>query len=112
VCTRILFIADGRNVADPATPAPLPGTAASRIQCEIGFLGSFDQMNRTLESFPGSRVLEGKDGLLLIELQGGPAEASSLLRAVLDAGIIVEHFDARGPDLEERYRRAFGERLS
>jgi len=28
---------------------------------------------------------------------------------LLAAGIVVLHFDARGPGLEERYRRAFSE---
>jgi len=111
MCTRILFIADGKNVAESA-PAPLTGTAPSRIQCEIGFHGSSKRLNQALAGFPGSRVLEIKDGFLVVELAGSAPEASSLLRAILDAGIIVEHFDARGPDLEERYRRAFGERSS
>ena len=112
MCTRILFIADGQNVREPAGPASLPGTAPVRIQCEIGFHGSPKRLNQALTGFPGSRVLEIKDGFLVVELAGSAAEASSLLRAILDAGIIVEHFDARGPNLEERYRRAFGERLS
>jgi len=112
MCTRILFIADGKNVTEPAAPTPLTGAAPSRIQCELGFQGSPERLNQALAGFPGSRVLESKDGFLVVELAGGAPEASFLLRAVLDAGIIVEHFDARGPGLEERYRRAFGERLS
>jgi len=111
MCTRILFIADGKNVAEPA-PTPLTGTAPSRIQCEIGFHGSPKLLNQALAGFPGSRVLEIKDGFLVVELAGGAAEASSLLRAIVNSGMVVEHFDARGPGLEERYRRAFGERLS
>jgi len=112
MCTRILFIADGKNVAEPAGPASSTGAASSRIQCEIGFHGSPKRLNQALAGFPGSRVLEIKDGFLVVELTGSAPEASSLLRAILDAGIIVDHFDARGPGLEERYRRAFGERLS
>jgi hypothetical protein len=42
-------------------------------------------------------------------LPGGSLEASAFLGTLLAAGITILHFDARGPGLEERYRRAFGE---
>src|SRR5215471_18222084 len=45
MCTRILFIADGKNVAEPAGPASSTGAASSRIQCEIGFYGSPKRLN-------------------------------------------------------------------
>ena len=112
MCTRILFIADGKNIAEPGAAALSGGAPSSRIQCEIGFQGSRELVNQALARFPGLRVLDSKDRFLAVDLPGSATEASSLLRAVLDAGIIVEHFDARGPDLEERYRRAFGERVS
>lgn len=112
MCTRILFIADGKNVPEPGTPALPEGIPEARIQCEIGFRGPLEAANQAVANIPGARVLERKDGFLLAEIPGGPAEASSLLRAILNTGLVVEHFDARGPGLEERYRRAFGERLS
>lgn len=112
MCTRILFIADGRNVSEPGSAALPVGTPGERIQCEIGFQGSVELANRAAENIPGARVLERKEGFLLVQIPGGPAEASTLLRAILNAGVVVEHFDARGPGLEQRYRRAFGERLS
>lgn len=111
MCTRILFIADGKNVSEPGTRA-ISGTPEARIQCEIGFQGALEAVNQAVANVPGSRVLERKDGFLLAEIPGGPAEASSLLRAIVNLGAVVEHFDARGPGLEERYRRAFGERFS
>ena len=111
MCTRILFIADGKNVSEPGGPALPTGIPVARIQCEIGFQGSTELVNQAVVNISGSRVLESKDGFLLVEIPGGPAEASSFLRAILNSGMVVEHFDARGPGLEERYRRAFGERL-
>ena len=111
MCTRILFIADGKNVSEPGAPAFPAGTPEARIQCEIGFQGGLETVNQAVANIPGSRVLEKKDGFLLVQIPGGPAEASSLLRAIVNLGVVVEHFDARGPGLEERYRRAFGERL-
>lgn len=112
MCTRILFIAEGKNVAEPGAAVVPAGSPSARIQCEMGFQGPLARVSQMLSNFPGSRVLESKDGYLFVELPGSATEASSFLRAVLDAGIIVEHFDARGPGLEERYRRAFGERRS
>ena len=112
MCTRILFIADGKNVAEPGGSAVPAEISEARIQCEIGFQGSPEPANQAVGKIPGARVLERKDGFLLIEIPGGAAEASSLLQAILNAGMVVEHFDARGPGLEERYRRAFGERHS
>jgi len=112
MCTRILFIADGKNVSEPGAPALSAGIPETHIQCEIGFQGPSELANQALENIPGARVLERKEGFLLIEIPGGAAEASSLLRAIVNSGMVVEHFDARGPGLEERYRRAFGERLS
>jgi ABC-2 type transport system ATP-binding protein len=112
MCTRILFIADGKNVSEPGASALPAGIPEARIQCEIGFRGSPELVNQAIAKIPSSRILERRDGFLLVEIPGGPAEASSLLRAILNSGMVVEHFDARGPGLEERYRRAFGERLS
>jgi len=112
MCTRILFIADGKNVSEPSAQALPAGTPEARIHCEIGFQGSPELADQAVGNIPGARVLERKDGFLLVEIPGGAAEASALLRAIVNSGMVVEHFDARGPGLEERYRRAFGERLS
>lgn len=112
MCTRILFIADGKNVPEPGAAALPAGVSEVRIQCEIGFHGAPEGVNQAVANIPGSRVLQRRDGFLLAEIPGGPAEASSLLRTILNSGLVVEHFEARGPRLEERYRQAFGERLS
>jgi ABC-2 type transport system ATP-binding protein len=111
ICTRIVFIADGKNVSEPAAPALSAGGAAAKIQCEIEFQGAIESVDEVAANFSGSRILEKKDRFLLIELPGGAREASAFLQALLGSGIIVLHFDARGPGLEERYRRAFGEHI-
>lgn len=112
ICTRIVFIADGKNVSEPAAPALAASATSPRIQCQVEFEGSPASVDKIVAGLGGSRVLEKKDGHLLLELAGRAGEASSFLRALLNAGVIVVHFDARGPGLEERYRRAFGERIS
>jgi ABC-2 type transport system ATP-binding protein len=112
ICTRIVFIADGKNVTEPAPEVLLSGASAAQIQCELEFQGSFEQVKQVAGDFPGTRVVEKKGGFALIDLAGGAPEASRFLHAVLNSGIVVVHFDARGPGLEERYRRAFEEHKS
>ncbi len=109
ICTRIVFIAEGKNVQESQTAALGPGARAAAIRCELEFEGSIDDVDRVMASFSGAQVLERKNSFLLVEMPGGSKEASGLLRTLLDAGITIVHFDARGPGLEERYRRTFGE---
>jgi ABC-2 type transport system ATP-binding protein len=109
ICTRIVFIADGKNVQEPQTAALAAGARATAVRCGMEFEGPKDAVDRAITGFAGARILERKEGFLLIELPGGSQEASALLRALLAAGITILHFDARGPGLEERYRRAFGD---
>jgi len=109
ICTRIVFIADGRNVPETQS-APLAAEAHSpTIRCECEFEGAGDAVDRVIAGHSGARILERKDGFLLVELPGSSRGASVFLQSLLTAGISILHFDARGPGLEERYRRAFGE---
>jgi ABC-2 type transport system ATP-binding protein len=110
ICTRIVFIADGRNVDEPL-PVAQSATAAT-IRCEVVFEGPVEAAERTAAKVSGSRIVEKKDGFMIVELPGGSKEASSFLGVLLTDGVVVVHFDARGPGLEERYRRAFGEHHS
>jgi len=109
ICTRIVFIAEGKNVQETQTAALAAGALAATVRCELEFEGPTEALDRTIASLAGARVLERKDGFLLIELIGNPQQGSVFLGKLLAAGIIILHFDARGPGLEERYRRAFGE---
>jgi hypothetical protein len=65
-------------------------------------------MDPLLKGMPDIRILEKRDRLLIIELPGGSREASAFLEKLLAAGVVITHFDARGLNLEDRYRRAFG----
>ena len=109
ICTRIVFIADGKNVADHQLAVLTPTAAPASIRCEVEFEGPNDAVDRAIAGFPVLNVLERKAGFLIVELPGATREASAFLQALLAAGLTVVHFDARGPGLEERYRRAFGE---
>ncbi len=110
ICTRIVFIAEGRNVAEPQAAALSAGAPRATIRCEVGFEGPSDVAGFAISSVPGACVLEKRERYALIELPGGSGEASAFLQTLLRAGITILHFDARGPGLEERYRRAFEER--
>jgi ABC-2 type transport system ATP-binding protein len=109
ICTRIVFIAEGKNVQETQTVALAGGAPAATVRCELEFAGSAETVDRAITDLAGARVLERKDGFVLVELPGSPREASIFLGKLLAAGITILHFDARGPGLEERYRRAFGE---
>jgi ABC-2 type transport system ATP-binding protein len=109
ICTRIVFIADGKNVEEAQTTPSAPKDHAPTIRCEVEFARASETIDRVIGGQPGARVLEQKDGFLLLELPGSSKEASTFLQTLLTAGITILHFDARGPGLEERYRRAFGE---
>jgi ABC-2 type transport system ATP-binding protein len=110
ICTRIVFIADGKNVTEPPPAMDAAGSLIPRVRCEIAYEGSGDAIENVLKGSTGARILENSAGRLVIELPGGKKEASAFLQLVLAAGIFVTHFETRGPDLEERYRRTFGGR--
>jgi ABC-2 type transport system ATP-binding protein len=107
ICTRIVFIADGKNIAEAPSGAA-EGSAAPTIRCEMEFDGPAGASDQFLKDGPGVRILERRERLLIIELAGGSKEASAFLQKLLAAGIVITHFDARGLNLEDRYRRAFG----
>jgi ABC-2 type transport system ATP-binding protein len=109
ICTRIVFIAEGKNVHETQGSAVTTGTPALTVRCELEFEGSAEALDRAIAGFAGARVLERKEGFVLFELPGSPRDASGFLGKLLAAGITILHFDARGPGLEERYRRAFGD---
>ena len=109
ICTRVVFIAEGKNVSEPPASTVSSGAPQAMIRCEIEFRGPKETAEQAAAGFSGAHILKSEEGFLLVELPGGSREASSFLQALLHAGIVVLHFDARGPGLEERYRRAFGE---
>jgi ABC-2 type transport system ATP-binding protein len=113
ICTRIVFIADGKNITEPQAATVLAGSSqAATVRCEIEFQCASELTERATANVAGAKIIEKKQGFLLVEVPGGAREASLFLRDLLAAGVTVVHFDARGPGLEERYKRAFGERKS
>ena len=109
ICTRIVFIADGKNVAERRVAAVTTEAAAPSIRCEIEFEGAVETVDRLIGTMSSVRVIEKREKPLVVDLPGGNKEASAFLQSLLAAGVVITRFDARGPGLEERYRRTFGE---
>jgi ABC-2 type transport system ATP-binding protein len=114
ICTRVALIAGGRNAAgaDGQSVVTLSGPAAapadSLVTCEIEIVGDAQVAARAAANVPGARVISVEGRRLRVELPGGISQGTLLLQALFAAGVVVVHFDARGPGLEERYRQAFG----
>jgi len=112
ICTRVVFIADGANVSEAECSMRRGAVAPATLRCQVEFEGPASAADAVIGRIADARVLERKGGRLVIELQGGAKDASAFLGELLVAGVTVIHFDARGPGLEERYRRTFEERPS
>jgi ABC-2 type transport system ATP-binding protein len=112
ICTRIVFIANGKNVSEPPVRAASAGAAAATIRCEIEFASAADAVDRTVTATSGAQIVEKRERGLVVDLPGGNKEAAAFLQSLLATGVLITHFDARGPGLEERYRRAFGGQTS
>lgn len=108
ICTRIVFIADGKNVAEASAGAVIAGAPVAVIRCEVAFAAATEAVDRVVKATNGAQLVEKNERRAVIDLAGGNKEASAFLQSLLAAGVVITHFDARGPGLEERYRRTFG----
>jgi len=110
ICTRVAFIGHGRNVADAEghTVVKLGEQTEQATACEIEVAGDADAAARAAATFAGTHVERGRSKILRIQISGGIENGSALLKYLLNAGVVVVRFDARGPGLEERYRQVFG----
>src|SRR5260370_20972463 len=70
ICTRIVFIAEGKNVHEKQIAALAAGVPSAAVSCELEFEGPAEALDRTIASFAGARVLGRRDGFLHIELAG------------------------------------------
>jgi ABC-2 type transport system ATP-binding protein len=112
ICTRVALIADGRNATDASGRSIVElRKPTSPVQVyEFEVLGDAGQAAKRAEEVPGARVLEVQAARVQVEIAGGPAEASRVLRHLVMAGIEVTRFDRYAAILEDRYRQAFGEK--
>ncbi len=109
ICSRVALIAEGRNATE--------GTGQSVIELQkaspvvhiyiVEVLGDAAAAVRRAEEFPSIKILELQPPRLVVEIAGGPTQASRLLRHLVTAGIDVARFDRHSVTLEVRYRQAF-----
>lgn len=117
ICTRVALIADGRNAAgaDGQSVINLSGGRGSENatigRCEIEVLGDAEPAAHAVARVAGTQVISTEGQMLHVQLPAAD-KGADVLRALLDAGITVVRYDARGPSLEERYRQAFSGKTS
>ena len=109
ICSRVAFIATGKNVFGEGGTLELKGAEKrTAVSCEIEVLGNVEGVPAALASFGDARLVESKLNVFRVEVGGGPQRAADMLRYLVTNGVTVLRFDPRGPDLEDHYRSLFG----
>ena len=95
---RVGIIDSGHIVAE-GTPGSLKAEIGS-AHLEVGLAdGSADEAERVVASF--GKVMPRKDGRVLVELAGGASDVATVVRALDEAGIVVEGLDLVQPTLDD-----------
>jgi ABC-2 type transport system ATP-binding protein len=95
---RVGIIDAGLIVAE-GTPNSLKAEIGN-AHLEVGLAdGSAEHAERTLGSF--GEVLPRKDGRVLVELAGGASDVAKVVRALDEAGIVLESLDLVQPTLDD-----------
>lgn len=112
ICTQIALIGEGRNAtdADGHSTIQLRAPQTQTRIYEIELMDDSAPAIGIVNAAGGARLLESGPQRLVVEIAGPDQQVSSLLRALVLGGVNVLRFDHRALDLEERYRRAFGEK--
>jgi ABC-2 type transport system ATP-binding protein len=105
---RVGIISGGKIVAE-GTPASLKAEVG-KPHLELGLVdGTADLAERICKAF--GRPLPEKDGKVLIELEEGAAGVAGVVRALDEAGIMVESLDLVEPTLDDVFVAKTGEHL-
>ena len=108
LANRVGIIAGGRIVAE-GTPATLKAEVG-KPHLEVGLAdGSAEHAETICGDF--GRILPEKDGRLLVELERGASDVASVVRALDDAGILVESLELVEPSLDDVFVAKTGEHL-
>ena len=107
---RVGIIARGRLVAE-GTPGALKAQVGKpHLELSLaGANGQTQEAERILARF--GKSLPGRDGLLLVELEGGAAEVGPIVIALDEAGLAVERLDLVEPTLDDVFVAKTGEHL-
>ncbi len=105
---RVGIISGGRIVAE-GTPASLKAEVG-KPHLELGLAdGSAERAKGICGDF--GRILPEKEGRLLVELASGASDVAQVVRALDDAGILVESLDLVEPTLDDVFVAKTGEHL-
>jgi ABC-2 type transport system ATP-binding protein len=105
---RVGIIARGRIVAE-GTPQSLKAEIGSP-HLEIGLSeGSAGQAERVCAQF--GRLQPGRDGKVLVELEGGASQVARVVRGLDDAGLAVESLELVEPTLDDVFVAKTGEHI-
>ena len=105
---RVGIIAKGRIVAE-GTPASLKAEVG-KPHLEIGLVdGDADQAEKICQAF--GRPLPERDGKVLVELAEGAAGVAAVVRALDEAGLMVESLELVEPTLDDVFVAKNGEHL-
>lgn len=103
ICTRIVFIAEGKNVGEAAAQP-----AAERSVYLVGIADGRERARELLAGDPDVEVRGEAAGQLTVLVTGGAAAAPALLRRLVESGVAVSSFTPQTDGLESRYRAMFG----
>jgi ABC-2 type transport system ATP-binding protein len=105
---RVGIIARGGIVAE-GTPASLKAEVGN-AHVEIGLVdGSAEAATRAVASF--GKPLPAKDGKVLVELAGGAGDVAGVVRALDEAGILLESLELVEPTLDDVFVAKTGEHI-
>ena len=102
-------IIDGGKIVREGRPEALKAAVGAHTLVVTVPADQNDLAHEVLSGFGGARP--GKAGTLAIGLQGGPTAMSGALRALEDAGVVVEHVELDAPSLDDVFADATGRRL-
>jgi len=114
ICTQVALIGKGRNATDAEGNSVIHLRAPkeqARIY-EIEMIGDSAPAAAIVNTISGLRPLDSGPGRLVVEIVGADDQVAAALRALVVGGVNVLRFDHRALGLEERYRIAFGDKLS
>ncbi len=108
LANRVGIIAGGRIVAE-GTPTSLKAEVG-KAHLEIGLAdGSAEQAHGICGDF--GRILPEKDGRLMVELEHGASDVAKVVRALDEAGILVESLELVEPTLDDVFVEKTGSHL-
>jgi ABC-2 type transport system ATP-binding protein len=104
---RVGIIDDGR-IVEEGTPDQLKA-AVGNPTLEVGVRGDTTRAQEVLEGF--GHMKPSHDGVLNLSLEGGATHVAKIVRALDEAGVLVEALDLHEPTLDDVFVEATGHRL-